>query len=188
MVGSKHSGALTDDASPVESEAADGSMAKIRSSSSVNPVLSGRVLVIDDEVAVGRTIQRLLGERHDVVVLTSGLEAIKLIEGGAEFHVILCDMSMPEVTGMDLYARVVETRPELAKRFVFMTGGTFSAKARQFFDGVAAQRIDKPFDSISFARSFATALPKPSDHRSAGEFSSSVTVGSRSSASRAASF
>ncbi len=65
---------------------------------SVRPARFGRVLVIDDEVAVSRTIQRLLGERHDVVVCTSGLEALIKLEGGEPFDLVLCDMSMPEVS------------------------------------------------------------------------------------------
>src|SRR5882757_7138087 len=86
-------------------DAADGSVVKLRAGPSVQPARSGRVLVVDDEVAVGRTIQRLLGDRHEVVALAGGAEAIELLRSGAEFDVILCDMSMPEVTGIDVYVR-----------------------------------------------------------------------------------
>ena len=113
---------------------------------SVRPARTGRVLVIDDEVAVSRTIQRLLGDRHDVVILTSGLEALIMLEGGEAFDLVLCDMSMPEVSGIELYNRAVSARPELADRFVFMTGGTFTAAAREFLEKSSNRRIEKPFD------------------------------------------
>jgi CheY-like chemotaxis protein len=125
---------------------AEGSMAKLRVGPSVKPGRSGRVLVVDDEVAVGRTIQRLLGDRHDVVALASGSEAIELLRSGADFDVILCDMSMPEVTGIDVYVRATEIRAELADRFVFMTGGSFAASTRDFLERSTHKKIDKPFD------------------------------------------
>ena len=107
----------------------------------------GRVLVIDDEAAVGRTIQRLLGEQYEVVVLTRGREAIDLLVGKeANFDLILCDLTMPEVTGMDVYARATQARADIGQRFVFMTGGTFSPRARDFLDHVPNERLDKPFD------------------------------------------
>jgi CheY-like chemotaxis protein len=108
---------------------------------------AGRVLVIDDEAAVGRTIQRLLGEQYDVVVLTAGSEAIELLVGkAADFDLILCDLTMPDVTGMDVYTRSVEARADIGQRFVFMTGGTFNPRARDFLDQVPNERLDKPFD------------------------------------------
>src|SRR4051794_16291049 len=75
----------------------------------------GRVLVIDDEAAVGRTIQRLLGEQYEVVVLTAGSDAIDLLVGeGAEFDLILCDLTMPDVTGMDVFTRIVQARADIS--------------------------------------------------------------------------
>src|SRR6266478_1284363 len=103
---------------PADRHDADESVAKLRAGPSVKPSRSGRVLVIDDEVAVGRTIQRLLGDRHEVVALAGGAEAVALLGNGADFDVILCDMSMPEVTGIDVYVRSTEARPELANRFI----------------------------------------------------------------------
>ena len=109
--------------------------------------VAGRVLVIDDEAAVGRTIQRLLGEQYEVVVLTAGREAIDLLVGKkAEFDLILCDLTMPDITGMDVYTHSVQARADIGQRFVFMTGGTFSPRARDFLDQLPNERLDKPFD------------------------------------------
>jgi CheY-like chemotaxis protein len=118
-----------------------------RAPGSVRPVpLRGRVLVIDDEPAVGRTIQRLLEGQHDVVAMTSGEQALEILDGGAEFDVILCDLTMPQVTGPEVFARAVAAHPDLAPRFVFMTGGSFTADSRQFLDKLSNEHIDKPFD------------------------------------------
>jgi CheY-like chemotaxis protein len=146
MAGAKTVGVMSDERSLDGESAAEGSMSKLRAGPSVRPARSGRVLVVDDEVAVGRTIQRLLGDRHDVVVVTGGREGIDLLESGEDFDVILCDMSMPEVTGIDVFTRASARRPELADRFVFMTGGSFNARTRDFFETSTNPRIDKPFD------------------------------------------
>jgi CheY-like chemotaxis protein len=144
MAGAKTWGAFKD-----ERELGGGiaeSSSKLALGPAVKSARAGRVLVVDDEIAVGRTILRLLGERHDVVVANGGSEGARMLEEGAEFDVILCDMSMPEVNGMEVYARATACRPELGPRFVFMTGGTFNSKMREFLETSSAETIDKPFD------------------------------------------
>jgi two-component system, NtrC family, sensor kinase len=88
-----------------------------------------------------------LGERYEVIVVTAGREALELlVTKDEEFDLILCDLTMPDITGMDVYARSVQARPDLSHCFVFMTGGTFSPRARDFLDHVPNERLDKPFD------------------------------------------
>jgi CheY-like chemotaxis protein/two-component sensor histidine kinase len=110
------------------------------------PSQRGRVLVIDDEVALARTLSSALVEEHDVVATSSGREALELLHKDDRFDVVLCDLMMPDVTGMDVYERVAKERPDLAARFVFVTGGAFTARAREFLDQVSSPRLEKPFD------------------------------------------
>lgn len=107
-----------------------------------------RVLVVDDEVLVGRSLKRHLGINYDVDSVTSGREAIDRIIAG-RYDVILCDLMMPDVSGPDVHAAVVAARPDLAPRFIFMTGGAFTPRGREFLSAVAsvsATVLDKPFD------------------------------------------
>jgi PAS domain S-box-containing protein len=105
-----------------------------------------RLLVVDDEIAIGRTLAIALSDEFDVGTATSGRSALELLEGEARFDVVLCDLMMPDVSGMDVYERVVERRPELAARFVFVTGGAFTDRARAFVERVQAPVVEKPFD------------------------------------------
>jgi signal transduction histidine kinase len=107
--------------------------------------VSARVLVIDDEPLVGRSIRRAL-RGHRVEVFSSGEEAIRWLESGEDVDVVFCDLMMPEVSGMDVYARVAAARPELASRFVFMTGGAFTRKARAFLKKTRLTCLEKPFE------------------------------------------
>ncbi len=107
----------------------------------------GRLLVIDDEPTVGRVIERALSVEHDVTVSGGAHEALKLLTAGEHFDLILCDLMMPQMTGMELHAELSATAPEIVERMVFLTGGAFTPGARSFMDTVANQHIDKPFDT-----------------------------------------
>jgi signal transduction histidine kinase len=108
-----------------------------------------KILVVDDEPSVVKAAARILSEDHDVVTTQRGAEALLLIRGGERFDVILCDLMMPEMTGMELYAELAHAAPEQADKVVFLTGGAFTARARAFLDQVKNLRFEKPFDAAS---------------------------------------
>ncbi|MEJ7597567.1 MAG: response regulator [Kofleriaceae bacterium] len=105
----------------------------------------GRVLVVDDDASVARSVARTLKSAHDVVVETDARAALTRLTSGETFDVIFCDLMMPNMTGMDLYEELAAVSPELARRMVFLTGGTFSPRATQFIDSVANLTESKPF-------------------------------------------
>jgi signal transduction histidine kinase/ActR/RegA family two-component response regulator len=105
-----------------------------------------RVLVVDDEPGIGSVMKRILGRVHDVVVLQSGRDALALLREDDGFDRVFCDLMMADLTGMDLYERLAEARSECLSRFVFMTGGGFTERAREFLARVSTPRIDKPFE------------------------------------------
>ena len=107
----------------------------------------GRVLVVDDEPMIATAIRRTLGLEHEVVLTSAAATALERITQGEEFDVILCDLMMPQMTGMDLYDELVRTAPRQADRMVFLSGGAFTAAARQFLEDVPNQHLEKPFDT-----------------------------------------
>jgi len=110
------------------------------------PLHQGRVLVVDDEPAIGSAIRRALGHEYEVRVATSAAEALRWVRGGERFDVIFCDLMMPERTGMDLYEDLRAEAPEYVDRVIFVSGGAFTDRTRAFLDSVPNPRIDKPFD------------------------------------------
>jgi CheY-like chemotaxis protein len=66
--------------------------------------------------------------------------------GGERFDLILCDLMMPDMTGIDLHAALVGHDPTLAARMVFLTGGATTPRSRAFVATVADRIVDKPFD------------------------------------------
>jgi len=107
----------------------------------------GRVLVVDDEPMIATAIGRTLAFDHEVVVSGDAAEALERILSGERFDVLLCDLMMPQMTGMDLHAALAENAPDQAERMIFLSGGAFTAAARAFLDEVPNQRLEKPFDT-----------------------------------------
>lgn len=109
------------------------------------PPVAGRVLIVDDEANIGATLRSLLAPAHAAVLAGSGAEAQEILAADAAFDVILCDLMMPDVSGMDLHDWLRARDPELAARMVFMTGGAFTQRARAFLDAVERPWLEKPF-------------------------------------------
>jgi CheY-like chemotaxis protein len=105
-----------------------------------------RVLVIDDEPAIGIALRRTLQDDHDVEAVTSARGALDLLDAGRRFDLILCDMMMPEQTGEGLHAELAVKLPDQAERMVFLTGGAFTPGARAFLDRINNLCLEKPFD------------------------------------------
>ncbi len=104
-----------------------------------------RLLVIDDEPLLGQTLRRLLSN-HDVTVESRGAAALARIAAGERFDRILCDLMMPELSGMDIHQVLGRDAPDQQRVMIFMTGGAFSAQARAFLRGIPNAVLDKPFD------------------------------------------
>jgi PAS domain S-box-containing protein len=107
----------------------------------------GRVLVIDDEPMLCSAVERILRPHHDVVFTTLAAEVLPRLEAGEHFDLILCDLMMPRMNGMDFHAALHRLRPELTGRVIFLTGGAFTAQARTFLERVPNRRVEKPFDA-----------------------------------------
>ncbi|MFI5307452.1 MAG: PAS domain S-box protein [Polyangiales bacterium] len=123
-------------------------------------VRRGRVLLIDDERAVVESLAAALGKDHEVVTVGSAAAARSLLEGDDRFDVVLCDLVMPGETGMQLFEHVRASKPVLAARFVFMSGGAFLPEADKFLQAVDNPHIDKPFDVIAMRRLVDRMLEK----------------------------
>jgi CheY-like chemotaxis protein len=112
-------------------------------------VRRGRVLVIDDEPMIANVVRKTLAHDHDVTTVNRAQDALAKVLSGERFDVILCDLMMPEMTGMDLHAELVQSAPEQADQMIFLTGGAFTARARAFLDQATNLRVEKPFDTVA---------------------------------------
>jgi signal transduction histidine kinase len=110
------------------------------------PTRRARVMVVDDEAALGEAVRLMLAPDHEVTVATTAGAALRRLVGGERFDVILCDVMMPQLTGMDLHTEIQRVAPDQVDRVAFMTGGAFTPRAREFLSRVPNPQIEKPFD------------------------------------------
>jgi PAS domain S-box-containing protein len=118
-----------------------------------------RVLVVDDEPRVARAVASM-AEGEETTVVTSGDEALAHLRSGEVFDVVVCDLMMPAMSGMELYERVRAEWPGVEQRFVFMTGGAFTPRSRAFLSTASISCLKKPFDADQLRKAIGqVALP-----------------------------
>lgn len=111
-----------------------------------SPARRGRLLVIDDDPSVLLALRRMLSRQHDVVAHQDPREALALLQAGERFDLVVCDLMMPGVTGMQIHADLLGRDAEQADRMVFLSGGAYTPSATEFLARVPNERLDKPFD------------------------------------------
>lgn len=129
-------------AAPAAAVKAPATLPAQRQASSVR----GRVLVVDDEEPIRRVLKRVLSTEHDVVCVASGREGRALLEHDVDFDLVLCDVMMADVTGIDLHVWLSQTNPVLASRLVFISGGAFTPHTSEYLASISNPTVDKPFD------------------------------------------
>jgi len=108
-----------------------------------------RILVVDDDLNVAKALCRRL-RGHDVAMAGSGAEAIALCLAN-HYDLILCDVMMPNLSGADVHQRLTALRPDIVRRIVFVTGGTFTPHVTEFMDSVPNRVLEKPVDRETLA-------------------------------------
>ncbi len=110
-----------------------------------------RILVVDDEPMMRRSLQRTLSG-FDVALASSGREAIQLFGEPDRFDVVVCDVMMGDLTGLDVHDELQRRLPGMEDRIIFMTGGAFTPDARDKLATLPNPCIDKPIDSRELRR------------------------------------
>ena len=117
-----------------------------------------RVLLVDDEVMVTRALKRMLGSSMHVTSFTDAKLAVEHLSSNAgdRYELVLCDLMMPETSGMDFYETLGQARPDLVHRVAFMTGGSFTSEATEFLERVGRPVLEKPFNISALRRVIAS--------------------------------
>ncbi len=105
-----------------------------------------RVMLVDDEQLLRSVLTSLLERTYDVVALESGKAAQDVLRKDNAFDAIVCDLMMPDVSGMDLYAWLERENPALTSRVILMTGGAFTDRASALLERAPNFHIEKPFE------------------------------------------
>jgi len=103
-----------------------------------------RVLIVDDEPLLLKACARMMSRVIDVETAEGAERATAVLERDRAFDAVICDLMMPNVSGMDFYREVKKRWPDVAARFVFATGGVYTTSARQFLENEGRPWLEKP--------------------------------------------
>lgn len=119
---------------------------------------SARVLVLDDEEALGEMLAELLSTLgHQAVTCSSAPFALELVQQQS-FDLILSDYRMPVMNGREFYERLREVQPALAARVIFLTGDVVNQETRAFLESVGNPHLSKPFRLDAVAKAIRDVL------------------------------
>jgi CheY-like chemotaxis protein len=126
-------------------------------------VRPGRVLVVDDESFVGNALAWTLPE-HQVIAVASGKDALDLLTAGRRFDLVLCDVMLNDMTGVELLASLRCADPSQAERVVFMARTKLPPVARYLLEGISNLCIEVPCDIEGLRALVERRIRSPSSH------------------------
>jgi len=119
---------------------------------------ASRILVIDDEPALCAVIRRLLQQEHEIIGFVDATAALEYLQQDNAFDVVICDIMMPNMSGIEFFGELKKSEPPLAQRTLFMTGGAFTLPTRQFLGTVSNPLLEKPFETNALHVAIARVL------------------------------
>jgi CheY-like chemotaxis protein len=111
----------------------------------MSSVPRGRILIVDDEPSFGQSLCLLLRRSHELTYTPSAREAMRWMQEGRRYDVILCDLMMAEMQGGQFHAELSQLSPELARRVIFITGGAYTRASMDFVARMTNPFLTKPF-------------------------------------------
>lgn len=120
-------------------------MAEETQKQAVHPLALKAVLVVDDDKQLASALQWILKDENYLVdVAFDGEEALLKVRVH-EYDAVICDVMMPRLRGDEFYVQAKNLRPNLANRFIFITGFAADSNIREFLSARRLKHLIKPF-------------------------------------------
>jgi PAS domain S-box-containing protein len=131
---------------PVTPPAEEASLKAAVAAAPTAKTKAARILVVDDEEVIRFLLSTILTQRgHTVHATGDTADALIKLES-ASYDVVVMDIRMPGLSGMELYRQTTAKYPEMTGKFVFITGDTSDQVIRSFLEENNLPYITKPFD------------------------------------------
>lgn len=118
-----------------------------------------RALVIDDEPAITRLVQQFLETHGWQYVALNDSTAVESCLDREKFDLVICDLKMPGRNGLEILRLLRENRPELARRFLLMTGNLADAEQKESAELAGVPILRKPFTLAMLAEAVRALVP-----------------------------
>jgi CheY-like chemotaxis protein len=117
-----------------------------------------KILVVDDEETIRRYLTHLLTqEGYKVESVEDAATALEIMHY-KRFNLLLLDVKMPSMNGMELYTQLQNIAKSLTKRVLFMTGDVMGDDTYRFFQETRAHYITKPFNETALKEKIRSIL------------------------------
>ena len=103
------------------------------------------VLVVDDDKQLASALQWILADENYLVDIAFDGEEALLKVRVHEYDAVICDVMMPRLRGDEFYVQAKKLRPDLADRFIFITGFAADSDIREFLSARRLKHLIKPF-------------------------------------------
>jgi len=103
-----------------------------------------RVLFVEDHSGLRATYERVFGH-HEIVLVETGEEALETIKRQRDFDLVVCDLVLPGIDGIEVFKQTRANHPELAARFVFATGSDSREQFQETLETIDVPILEKPF-------------------------------------------
>ncbi len=120
-----------------------------------------RILLIDDEALLLKAYKRNLQRDYDVSTCESSEEALELLKRDQNFDLILCDIVMPGMSGLDLYKILQKDYNDLSKKVIFCSGSGFGATSKVLSESYNNIYLQKPISMAKLKESIEKEIKKP---------------------------
>jgi len=118
-----------------------------------------RILIVDDEPALLNLLERILGNDNQITKAQGGRAAFNLLAKDSEqFDVIVSDLNMPDINGVELFQYITVNNPKLARHMIFSTGGSYTASMTEFLSSMKNPCLEKPFTREQLFQAINTVL------------------------------
>lgn len=118
----------------------------------------GKVLIVDDEPAIRNILARILSNKgHQTQTVSNGKAALALLHEKG-YDLLVADLRMSGVSGIDLYQTLKKKCPKMADRTIFITGDTMTDETNEFLTASGRPYLAKPFTPMEFLEIIERAL------------------------------
>jgi len=128
------------------------------------PSLAIHVLIVDDEPNILRSLARSLSRSYRITTCDTGADALELIGNDGSFDVVVCDLMMPGLDGVELFRRLATVAPHLQGRLLFLTAGAVTRGAQAFIERESTKLLYKPVDLRELTEAIESVAGKSPGH------------------------
>ena len=110
-----------------------------------------QILICDDELGIRESLNLILKDNYEISFCNNGQESLRLLDTGKDFDLLLLDIKMPRMSGLDVLRKIKEKNPEL--KVIIITGYKSVETATEAINVGAVDYIVKPFSSKDILKS-----------------------------------